>query len=204
MYRRLRPAWALVLMIAVLVAQATPAAAKTSYFYDFEKGTKPWTVGSTGSDLERSLSIQRTENGCPSTTDTSHAFVKFVNVAGKPSAAWVVTSFATVSTGADLVRMTYCQKTADLCAGCKPIIYVGGDMPVSLSQFQSAYPSITEPPVVGDWMMYQFPSPNGPEPTIYNKGTVYVAIGVAGPSVKENTTEGFGLDCIDLTIFPAP
>jgi hypothetical protein len=191
-------------VLAAWVAQASPAAAKTVHYYDFEKTTKPWTAGSNGPEFERSLTILNTENGCPSTSDTSHAFVKFLAEAGKPTGAWMVAAFPTVSNGADLVRMSYCQRTEDVCAGCTPVIYVGGEMPNSLSQFKPATPSISDQPVVAGWQTYQFPAPNEPDPRIYNKGTVYVAIGVAAPNFKANTVEGFGLDCVELTVFPAP
>src|SRR5436309_15304814 len=51
MNRSIKSAWllaSLASLVAVLVLQASPAAAKTSYNFGFEKGPKPFTDGSTG------------------------------------------------------------------------------------------------------------------------------------------------------------
>jgi hypothetical protein len=204
MNRRIKSAWLLASLVAVLVVQASPAAAKTSYIYGFENGPEGWAPGSTGSPSDRSFTILKTENGCPSLYDTSHALVKFNDEPGKPSGAWLVNSFATSSNGADIVRVNFCAKSKNICPDCKIVFYAGSELPTNLDKFQSVPPSITDQPTVGDWLSYQYPSSGAPDVPVYNKGKIYVAIGVASPSVKDLTPEAFGLDCIDLTIFPAP
>jgi hypothetical protein len=204
MNRRIKSAWLLASLVAVLVVQASPAAAKASYIYGFEKGPEGWAAGSTGSPSDTFFTILKTENGCPSLYDTSHAFVKFNAEAGKPSGAWLVNSFPTTSNGADIVRVNFCAKSQNICPDCKIALYAGSELPTNLDKFQTVSPSITDRPTVGDWISYQYPSPGAPDVPVYNKGKIYVAIGVTSPSAKVLTSEAFGLDCIELTIFPAP
>ena len=204
-YYRIRSAWLLALLAllaAVIVLPARPVAAKAFYYYDFEKTQKPWASGAPTDIKVSSLNLRGDENGCPSVFDISHASVQFQATPGRASGAWIVASFP--GTGRDVVRVSWSAKGAKLCPNCKPILYVGSELPSKLSQFKSASPSGTDPPSWGDWRSYRYPAPSDPDVTVSNKGTVYVAIGMAAPSLKDFTSEAFGLDCIELVIFPAP
>jgi hypothetical protein len=202
MYPRSRSAWLLALLVAVLILPARPAAAKTTHYYDFEKTQKPWASGAPAQIKVSSLTLRGDENGCPSVFDVSHASVQFQAVPGKSAGAWIVASFP--GTGSDLVRLNWSLKGAKLCPNCKPILYLGSKPPSELSQFWGASPSGTDPPPWGDWTSYQYPAPGDPDFPVSNRGTIYVAMGMAAPSVKDVTSEALGLDCIELTIFPAP
>ena len=218
MHQRIRLAWLLALLVAVLLLPARPAAAKLMYHYDFEKTSKPWHSGATADTKVAPLAVRKDENGCPSVFDVSHAFVQFKTklvparssveaietIPGKFLGAWIMASLP--GSGSDLVRLSWSEKGAGgkTCPECKAILYLGSVMPSDLTQFRSARPSVTDPPAWGEWTTYQYPATGGPEIPISNKGTIYAAIGMTAPSSKEGRTEGFGVDCIDLTIFPAP
>ena len=201
---RTKPVWLLALLVAllVLVLPASAAAAKSMYYYDFEKTSKPWASAATAGIKVSPLDILRNENGCPSVFDVSHAFVQFQAVPGQPSAAWIVASFP--GSGRDMVRLNWSEKGANICPDCKPILYLGSELPSELSQFRGASPSVTDPPPWGDWISYQYPGPSDPDLPVVNNGSIYVAIGMMASPYKEVTSEAFGVDCIDLTIFPGP
>jgi hypothetical protein len=203
--KRAGPAWLLALLallVAVLVLPARPAAAKAMYHYDFETTVKPWVSAAPAGSKVTPLALRGGENGCPSAVEFSHAYAQFEALPGKLSGAWLVASFP--GTGADVVRLSWSQLGGKLCPNCKPILYVGYVLPSNLSQFKTLSPSVTGPARWGDWVNYLYPAKGDPDIPVKNKGTIYVAVGMIAPPVKAAPVRAFGVDCIDLTIFPAP
>src|SRR6476620_6590280 len=129
---------AAVLLVLALGSAPNPAAADSSYYYNFEQNLKPWLAAANDQSQGYTLKVVGGENGCRTIDDYHYAYLEFMHTDLAPG-AWMQASFA--GNGVDTVTLDFMAKGAEKCEACQTIVYVGKDMPKRDSQFKTVRPA---------------------------------------------------------------
>jgi hypothetical protein len=182
------------LVVLGLGTLAAPAAAKGSFYFDFENDSDPWIA--QGSDIftKYALNTYSGENGCADLYGISHARLQSSKVvettslaAPRPGATWMVASFPAAQ-GPHAVSVRWSARDIGKCENCFPIIYVGDVAPTHAAQFEQ----VSHSALKQNWNSYNYDG----FAWVVETYAAYVAIGWSGSDAT------IGFDCVTIEIYP--
>jgi hypothetical protein len=193
-------------LLAAPVANPAPAAAKGSFYFDFEQSLKPWFAASEGHSSQY-LEQGRGDSVCNDIPVNHYAVLgagyldnddAAANLAALgaavplPLGTWMSTGLA-AGAGPHLVSVSLHARSEANCEGCDLKLYAGDRPPAHITDFEE----------VGEgrylkayWQQYTFKAVV--DLPLYEGGnqTVHVGIGWA------DTNASIGIDCVIVDVMP--
>jgi len=183
-----------VTVLGLFLLAAAPALASAIFTFTFEQGLSPWQSSFIAVPAP---ATSLSETASPSTAGTvslsllteqvGSTLNHFAGLKGTPSGLFAM--YAGLPNTNSTVRVKFQAKNLANCSGCKPVAFIGTNIPTSLAQFKVLSPGLT-----GDYQTYDYQKSLGP--IVTNK--IIVAVGYV--NLKSDTVEA-GFDNISVESF---
>ncbi len=192
-----------VALLTAPLANTAPAAAKGSFYFDFEEEVKPWTAKGLKPEGYQNLIRRKGSSLCGeplnhyAVLDAGIATQKIDNLREKnavplPLGTWMESSFTAAPTP-HIVEVSFIARSESNCEGCYVKAYAGATAPQAVVEFTDVDVSRY---LKKYWQEYKyettvdFPIYEGSEPILY------LALG------WENTDAAIAFDCVTVSFMP--
>ena len=177
--------------VGLFLLAAVPALAASIFTFTFEQGLTPWQSSFIAIPAPVSGTVSPSTAGTVSlslqTEQIGSTVNHFAGLKGTPSGLFAM--YTGLPNTNSTMRVKFQAKSFVDCSGCKPVAFIGTNIPTSLAQFKVLSPGLT-----GDYQTYNYQKSLGP--IVTNK--IIVAVGYV--NLKSETVEA-GFDNISVESF---